>query len=191
MKNAKNKLTKETAAQRGWKQIERDTMPKQVATDMLCTAGIPMTSQVRKAYEDARCVLFCSLQEKKPAEVKLQSKFMEATVTQLSKWKKRCDKSRRGVQRKYETAQKLPEETQLQQLMKARLIAALDLAAARLDLVLNGIEDALGWRLGLTRGIVSGSEGNELRSWRGRIFQFCAHPIMLGVNEPPHWKRVQ
>jgi hypothetical protein len=146
MKNEKSKLTKETAAQRGWKQIERDTIPKQVATDLLCTQE-RMTGPTRKQYLDARNLLFCSALIPKPREVKLTVRFMQAGINQLSKWIRRNDKKRRGIQRRYENAQRLPEETQLQQLLKNRTVAMLDLAAARLDQEIDLIQIEVDRRL--------------------------------------------
>jgi hypothetical protein len=50
------------------------------------------------------------------------------------------------VQRKYEMAIKLPEETTKQQLLKQRLMAGLDVMAARMDLVTDAIQNELDGR---------------------------------------------
>jgi hypothetical protein len=150
MKNAKNKLTTETAAFRGWKPIEQDHMPVQVATDLLCTLE-RLTMPMRKAFLSARAVLWCAIEEKKPREGKLARKYSEATLMQLGKWSRRAAKRRRGLQNKYAVAIALPEETTRQQLLKNRLIAGLDLAAAMVDQVIDGTQEAIHWRSQVTQ----------------------------------------
>jgi hypothetical protein len=145
MKNAKSKLTNEAASQRGWKLVERDMMPEQVATDLLCTLE-RLTNQQRKIYQDARVRVFQAVETRKPVEVKLASRMTTAKLSQLGKWISRTAKRRRGLQRKYEVAIKLPEETTKQQLLKQRLVAGLDVMAARMDLVVDAIQNELDGR---------------------------------------------
>jgi hypothetical protein len=170
MKNAKNKLTKEAAAARGWKQIEQDHMPVQVATDLLCTLE-RITMPQRKNFLDARAVLYCAIEEKKPREGKLHRKYREAPLLQLGKWNRRATKRRNDIQSKYVIAIALPEETTKQQLLKNRLVAGLNLAAAMAIQVIDGTEADLEWRARVTRGICRAGpvEGDLLLSWRGSL----------------------
>jgi len=145
MKNAKSKMTAEGAASRGWKLVERDMMPESVATDHLCTLErIPNT--MRKQYADSRARAFQAVAVRKPVKVKLASRMAAAKLVQLGKWASRTAKKRRAVQRKYEMAIKLPEETTKQQLLKQRLMAGLDVMAARMDLVTDAIQNELDGR---------------------------------------------
>src|ERR1035437_669143 len=137
MKNAKNKMTKETAAAQGWKPIEHDSMPVQVATDLLCSLE-NMTNSMRKTFFDARATLWCAVEEKKPREQKLARKYHEATLLQIGKWNHRARKKRRVLQNRYAMAIGMPEENTGQQLQKNRIMAALDLAVAMVDQVTDG-----------------------------------------------------
>jgi hypothetical protein len=83
---------------------------------------------------------------RKPVEVKLASRMAASKLVQLGKWASRTAKKRRAVQRKYEMAIKLPEETTKQQLLKQRLMAGLDVMAARMDLVTDAIQNELDGR---------------------------------------------
>jgi len=145
MKNAKSKMTVEAAASRGWKLMERDMMPESVATDLLCTLE-RITNTMRKQYEDSRVRVFQAVAVRKPVEVKLAARMAAAKLVQLGKWASRTAKKRRAVQRKYELAIKLPEETTKQQLLKQRLMAGLDVMAARMDLVTDAIQNELDGR---------------------------------------------
>src|ERR1035437_181171 len=109
MKNAKNKMTVESALLRGWKPVEHDTMPLQVATDLLCSLE-NVTNSMRKTFFDARATLWCAVEEKKPREEKLARRYHEATLLQIDKWNRRAGKKRRRLQEQYERAIRLPEE---------------------------------------------------------------------------------
>jgi hypothetical protein len=137
MNNAKDKMTKEAAAARGWKPVEHDTMPLQVATDLLCSLE-SMTNSMRKTFFDARATRWCAVEEKQPREGKLARKYHEATLLQIGKWNHRAGKKRRTLQNKYALALGMPEENTGQQLQKNRIMAALDLAVALVDQVTDG-----------------------------------------------------
>ena len=134
MKNAKSKMTVESALIRGWKPIEHDTMPLQVATDLLCSLE-NVTNSMRKTFFDARATWWCAIEEKKPREGKLARRYHEATLMQIGKWNHRAGKKRRTLQNKYAKAIGMPEETTGQVLAKKRIEAALDLAVALVDQV--------------------------------------------------------
>jgi len=142
MKNAKAKLTRETAAARGWKPVERDSMPAAVATDLLCSLE-RMTRPEANGYREARVSVWCSDQEPKPREDKMGRRYSQATLAQLIKWSRRACKRRRGLQHKYVLAVALPEETPVQALTKNRLVAALDFAAGLVDQVIDGTQDEI------------------------------------------------
>jgi hypothetical protein len=194
MKNAKIKLTKEAAASRGWKRIEQDHMPVQVATDLLCTLE-RMTLSQRKTFLDARATSYCAIEEKKPRDGKLSRKYREATLLQLGKWKRRANKRRSKLQLQYEVAVKLPEETTRQQLLKQRLVAGLDLAAAMSDQVTDGTGAELEWRAGATQGVASSINagevirGNQLQSWRGKLLAWTGgfEKSSLGKGANSRW----
>lgn len=137
MKNAKAKLTMETAALRGWKLTERDTMPAQVATEYLCELE-RLTGPQRRVYTDARVTLWCAIQEPKPRVDKLARKYHEATLTQLGKWNRRAARRRRGLQYKYSEAVAMPDENPRHALVRNRLMTALDFATGLVDQVIDG-----------------------------------------------------
>src|ERR1035437_6357846 len=137
MKNAKSKMTVESALIRGWKPIEHDTMPLQVATDLLCSLE-NTTNAMRKTFFDARATLWCAVEEKKPREGKLARRYHDATLMQIGKWNQRAGMKRRRLQTKYTKALRMPEETTGQVLAKRRIEAALDLAVAMIDQVTDG-----------------------------------------------------
>jgi hypothetical protein len=143
----KPKMTDEAAAQRGWRPVKRDTMPAEVATDLLCTLE-RVTNTARKQYQEVRQRIFGSVLVRKPAEAKLSAKATEATLAQLVKWSRRTAKKRRGLQNKYEKAIRLPEDTTGQQVLKQRLVAGLDLVAARIDRLTDAIQNELDARAG-------------------------------------------
>jgi hypothetical protein len=152
MKNAKSKMTAAAAALRGWKPVEHDAMPLQVATDLLCSLE-NMTMPMRKTFLDARATLWCAIEEKKPREFKLARKYHEAALLQLGKWNHRAQKKRRTLQNRYARALGMPEESTGQQLSKNRIMAALDLAVALIDQVTDGTAAEIterGLRMGRT-----------------------------------------
>src|ERR1035437_1768601 len=152
MKNAKNKMTVESALLRGWKPVEHDTMPLQVATDLLCSQE-NTTNSMRKTFFDARATLWCAVEEKKPREGKLARRYHEATLLQIGKWNHRAAKKRRKLQNRYALALKLPEESTGQQLQKNRIMAALDLAVAMVDQVTDGTTHEINDRMSLAVAI--------------------------------------
>jgi hypothetical protein len=168
MNNAKNKMTEEAAAKRGWKPVERDAMPCQVATDYLCQFE-RMTNRQRKNYLDARCRVFESVLVPKPREAKLADRMAGATLVQLGHWNSRSAKKRRGLQTKYEAALRLKQTP-----LVARVIAALNLATKVLDAVIDTSEEELKWRAGLVQGnsLPGATEdtvgGHLLVAWNGK-----------------------
>lgn len=141
MKNAKLKLTDEAAASRGWKRVERDTMPPSVATDLLCNQN-RLTNRMRKLLHAARATIFQSTATRVPVEVKLARRMGESTLGQLVKWSSRLKKKRRSLQNKYQKAlEKLPDNP-----LRVRFLAALDLAAAGVDLRLDAVENEVTMR---------------------------------------------
>jgi hypothetical protein len=137
MKNAKLKLTEEEATARGLKLIERDRMPAEVATDYLCI--LPrIGNPERKKYMDARVRVFCATAEKKPAGVMLSARAKSKTLVQLGRGLRRSARKRRGLQRRYEAAIRLPEGP-----LKQRRVSGLDMMAAMIDQVSDSILNEL------------------------------------------------
>ena len=137
MKNAKLKLNEEEATARGLKLIERDRMPAEVATDYLCTLE-KMSNPERKQFMDARVRVFSAIAEKKPSGVMLSARAKSKTLVQLGRGLRRSAKRRRGLQRKYELAIRLPEGP-----LKQRAVSGLDLMAAMIDQVSDSVVNEL------------------------------------------------
>ncbi len=165
-------------------------MPAQVATDYLCFME-RLTSSMRKTFLDARCTIWCASEEKKPREWKLSRRYGEATLLQLGKWNRRARKKRRGLQNKYAVAIGLPSGTVRQQLLRDRLVAGLDLAAAMVDQVIDGTQTDLEWRACVAKGVAYTKlenhpdliQGNQLRTWNGKT--------MAWDEERAMWRRVR
>lgn len=122
------------------KEIYPDGMPKEVATDMLC-ANIPLSNRQRKIFRDARAKIFVSEQQPKLWTERVARKMAEASITQLSKWRGRILKRRRGVQNAYQKVQGQEDSS-----AKEKLLAALDLRAGLLDVNLDALDDVVGSR---------------------------------------------
>lgn len=135
----KPKLTVETASQRGWKPLEVDHMPASVATDLLCTLE-RLNNPQRKMYLHTRSFFWTAAGEPKPREKKMAHKFKESSMSQLGKWQHRATARRRTLQFRYEKAQGMPEENNLQAMRKQHVIGALEFAAGMLDQALEALE---------------------------------------------------
>ena len=149
-------------------------MPPSVATDLLCERGIRQTNRDRKAYQSARVRVFCAVEERQSEEVKLADRYANRTLLQLGRIKNRSEKKRCGLQRRYETVKRLPENP-----LTLRLLAALDLAAGRLDLMRDAAEAELDFRSRITHGVaepdltgsfveVAEHSSGTLTDWRGQ-----------------------
>ena len=130
-----HRLDETELADRQLKETKADVMPYDVATDLLCSLE-RMTNTTRKAYQGARQRIFVSTSLRIPAEARLARKLADKSLQQLGKWNRRAKIRRRGLQRKYEKAQAM----EMPPVVKDRLLAGLDLAAAGCDLVIEATQ---------------------------------------------------
>lgn len=126
-------------------------MPPEVATAFLSTPGAHITNRMRKVYRAARAKVFVSTLEKKPLEVKLTGSMSHKTHLQLHKILRRARTRRWGLQKRYEVVQAMTppdgcNEAAFQRKQKQTL-AALDIAAAGEDILIEASESALAGRL--------------------------------------------
>lgn len=129
------------------KQIEADTMPVEVATEMLATPGVRMTNRERKLYQLARVMRFSSEVKQKNPGVKLAERLRDKTWGWLIRQICRVNRKRRGLQMKYERAKRLPENP-----IVLRIIAVMDIQAAAMDSLLDALDTEIGWRKQLASG---------------------------------------
>lgn len=198
MNKNQTKLTDKQIESRGWKVIERDTMPYQVATDLLCEAGIRQTNGTRKAYRDARQRSFRGVCEKKPAAEKMTNRLHDVTLLQLGKWTRRAWKRRRGLQLKHQSVTNLLEHTAateaLPVLLLQRRLAAINLLAGQVDLFLDTADTELNFRMKLTRGVLP-VEGAFLRVFGVSVFSWTAPTFVfrgiLAETIPGKWSRIK
>jgi len=122
-------------------------MPKEVATEMLCSGWHRQTNRERKMFRDARQKVFVSEQERKPLAEKLARKAKDRPLQWLGREIQRAAKHRRGVQRKYESLMRL-EQTPVVE----RFVAALNLRAGHLDMVLDALESEINARRSRANG---------------------------------------
>ena len=159
------------------KEIKTDKMPREVATEMLCTPGARITNRMRKNFQHARQKEFASELTRKPVGEKIRNRARLRSIAWLSRERGRSQKQRRGAQRRYEKLQAIDPKNPV---IEAR-IAALDLLANHLDLVTDVLNDEIRYRLNLTRGI---TEPDNALVWNPEL-------KLLMVWTPPatNWSR--
>lgn len=81
--------------------VQRDTMPAQVAIEMLTGPKVRLTGRERRMFRDALVTYYLSDLEKKPTEVKLTFKLQHSTFAQINKWLKRVSARYADMQRRY------------------------------------------------------------------------------------------
>ncbi len=180
MKNAKSRLTKEQANQRNLVEVEEDKMPEQVATEMLCAPGIRQTNRERKVFFHAREVNWVANIPKKPLAAKMAARAAGATISQIGRWAIRADKKRRGLQRRYEAIQRVPENNNP---VILRLLAAMNLHAAALDAFRDALDDAIEERQWRTHG---GDQGVTANPLTGRAMTWVVGGMSKGCI--PRWR---
>lgn len=94
-----NQNKKDKPLPEGIAQYSPDGMPKQVATELLCTGNL--TGPLRRSAESARVNYFGSTRVRKPPEERLARKIKEAKINQIHKWLKRAIDRRMQAQRAY------------------------------------------------------------------------------------------
>jgi hypothetical protein len=135
----------------------RDSMPAEVATELLVAPKTRLTNQQRKVYQQARQTSYESVFEAKTVEDKLANKMRSASWNQLLKWNKRSIDRRADVQTAYLLAlrrrgslqektvdpkdEKANMEIQVQLAVLNRAIAGLELKAAQLDVFWSAVDD--------------------------------------------------
>lgn len=114
--------------------IERDTMPSEVATELLCEPKAHLTARVRKNCCSARETHYVSVRERKPGATKLATRLSAAKLTQLGKWLRRSIHRRAGTQRQFDRLKDVntPQAEGLKQLLMVRGIN-LDIARAQIE----------------------------------------------------------
>ena len=146
-------------------KIQRETMPAEVALEMLCRPGVRMTNRERKSYWDARTTRYQSTLKAKPLDDVLAFRLHSVKMAQLNKWFTRCVNRRKQLQAAYNLAkrqeakinavarpEKFTEEQfellkQFKLAVVSRAIAAIDLKAAQLDAFFDAVETERNFRL--------------------------------------------
>jgi hypothetical protein len=174
--NAKAKMSPAQLVARGLKQTNPEHMPEQVATDLLCDPTRRMTRRERRMLQEARQREFICTTPRKTATEKLTAKLSFAPLFRLGVWRKRADKRRAGLQRKYSAAiMETPDP------VIARVIAALDLRAAQLDIFMDAAGDEVTRRAEMAKGRIG--EASFLFS---PVFR-RAFAWQYANTKQPHW----
>lgn len=135
-----------------------DSMPREVATEMLLAPGHQTTRQ-RKTFMAARAKYFQSTLKPKPAEERMNVILQGSNWGQLHKWLKRSRTSRADVQRGYLLATRNREkliaepvdkknearlaEVQARIAFLDRLLAELNLKAANIEFFTECVEEEI------------------------------------------------
>jgi hypothetical protein len=128
----------------GMKKTERDSMPREVAIEMLCQQKL--SNRERKVCMAALHTYHESEQQRKPVDQKVASKLTKATLAQLGKWLKRAIARRADTQRAYlllaRRAQKFSDEEKRPHLLATQhAMQVLDGKAAMLDTFREAVEN--------------------------------------------------
>lgn len=185
MQNFRNRLSpnKNSDTLQTMKLIERDRMPYEVATEMACSSWCRRTNRERKMLRDARQVEWCSEAERKPLAEKLANRMRNRPIAWLGREVTRAEKRRRGVQQKYEALMRL-EQTPIVE----RFVAALNLRAAQIDLVIDVAQDEIRYRLDLTHGITKPANGALMWPGFGYTRTWVSGPEWVSRRtEFPRW----
>jgi hypothetical protein len=129
---------KTKAPARNREQIKRDTMPLSVATDLLCQSP-RLTNRERKEFQGHRAKVYQSTLTAKPLEERLAKRMASSNWEQLHKWLRRTAVKREDHQREY---LRIPDR-KLPQPIAEKLIAALELRVAQLDILRDAIENEI------------------------------------------------
>jgi hypothetical protein len=128
------------------KILERDTLPPQVATEMLTRPGVRLTGKERRMYQKAREIHYVSEVVKKDPAEKLKFKLKNVKLEQLNKWHRRSERRYMKVQRQHAALEAFlaaqPESPMPtpQQLIARRNLAAVEMIGGQLESLLTGLE---------------------------------------------------
>lgn len=132
------------------KLVERDTIPKEVATEMLCRPGVRLSGKERKMFMAARETHYTSSatarNDDNKVETRIARRFKAASITQLNKWLPRVVRREFSVQNKQsEVAEKLflAKEGSKERLLLEKAHAALLETLGHIQCVLRGLEDEI------------------------------------------------
>lgn len=140
-------------------KLEVDTIPRQVAVEMLCRPGVRMTNKERKLFRGALETHYASTRKPKTsrqAEV-LAARLRLRPWATLCRWLKRCNTRRALVQEAFQIGTKRkakleaktgkPNQSEVLEILQLdRAIAGLNLRAARLDAVWDGVTEEIARR---------------------------------------------
>lgn len=84
------------------REVVFDHMPREVATEMLCSPKAKMTNRERKECRRARELRFESTRTVKPITTKMAHRFSAASFAQLGRWNRRATKRRHDAQCLYQ-----------------------------------------------------------------------------------------
>ncbi len=115
------------------KELERDTMPKEVATELLTDRKARLTNRMRKNCRDARAKHFISDAERKPVAEKIAAKLKSRGLAWIGREISRAQRRRAGLQRRYTSL------TGDNPVIAARR-AAIDVLANHIDIFLDCAE---------------------------------------------------
>lgn len=108
--------------------IERDTIPSEVAAEMLCEPRARMTNRMRKNCLAARETHYASVLTRTPGATKLAARLHTAKLTQLGSWLRRSVSRGRTTSR---LRQRLDGITGLEKLLQLVTIRGINLAISQ------------------------------------------------------------
>jgi hypothetical protein len=178
--------------------VERDAMPREVALEFLTTPGMRLTNTLRKAALDALHRTFKSNRTRKSLAVQCCNSISHRPLVRVAREKVRAERQRRGIQRKYEAALRLPESP-----MTELIKNTLNLRAENLDAMIDACETELRRREDITVGNVAGGilsvpevsrfvhwvcDISESKTNQGFCWRTCSPPKCLGNATLVEWK---
>lgn len=134
------------ATNKNFRIKEQDGMPREVATELLCTGSLRYNHE-RKTASLARSTIWESTLERKPADGKILRRLNRASLGQLVKWHRRAEHRYTGIQHKYQRVENsladLPAKENLTPEQKKYVQAALEREKAKLILIGTQVEQFL------------------------------------------------
>jgi hypothetical protein len=127
------------------KLVEKDSMPREVALELLTDRKARVTNRMRKNCLHALQREFISEAERKPLAAKVARKLRAKSIAWIAREVKRSMRQRRGAQIKYERLQAIEPKNPI---IEYR-VAALNLLANHLDTVIECCEDEIKLRINL------------------------------------------
>lgn len=125
--------------------LERDAMPREVATELLCSPKVKSSNRERKVWNEARATMFASTRISSPEQQKVATRLQSRSWQQLNTLLRRVTERRATTQRHFlflkKQAEKLTEKDKPLLVLLERQMASLDLHAAGLDSLREAVDE--------------------------------------------------